>query len=565
MALLVGAVASNPRIGETVFDRLQESRARGIAAFAKVATCLSLTSAAAGALCGQLRDMGDCLSDPRIAHDPVDEVSVAVRDLSGILQGLMTGGENYRMDQAFREGHSSLKMLDRQAIKLQAVASITLINSQTIAGVDLGDYVKSLRNMASELKRGADSVKSGLKRISAAQIEAESVTQLAGKTLLALDADFRAHLTERQADNLRQVAARRRMEEMAIRVVKATQGEVRALITAIQFSDFFDQRLEHICLFESLATGALRNPMRALIAAQLWGLADDADQIVAAVWRALQQISDLGAEIAGEFGGESGGESGGERGKGSAQNHLCIRRVALENAVRSKQTVEPAILSAKQSAQLVRDDIDAAVTEFADLIRTTQAMTLSAFNAGLITSRGGSARSALSVLALAVHESVDTCGREILQCRRALSVIGASRFGAETVGIEQAAGQFAGQVDECAVTMATMEELLGKAEALRLQAVRSGPELQSAIETATAEVVLVLDAANCLRDIAQEFASDPRAIDVSSFGPLDLSEAFSLYSMERERDVHEALFGVPAGAEDRDPGTTTASLEDILF
>ena len=158
MALLVGAVASNPRIGETVFDRLQESRARGIAAFAKVATCLSLTSAAAGALCGQLRDMGDCLSDPRIAHDPVDEVSVAVRDLSGILQGLMTGGENYRMDQAFREGHSSLKMLDRQAIKLQAVASITLINSQTIAGVDLGDYVKSLRNMASELKRGASLV-----------------------------------------------------------------------------------------------------------------------------------------------------------------------------------------------------------------------------------------------------------------------------------------------------------------------------------------------------------------------------------------------------------------------
>jgi hypothetical protein len=547
-------------ITDTRLDRLTRCRDVGVAAFGKVAARLEATNTSATALIGQLKDLERCSLEADDARDPLAEVSMTLRQLTAILANLGAASQDNSLADAQRQGQSALDGLHRESIKLMAISAITLINSRSIGGVDLGDYVKSLRMMATALQEGAAAVSSGLVRIGQAQDQVAATASTACQTLA--QADSAIDISQNgQAMQSRQVAeARSAMIQLTVRLAKAVTDDVQVLMVGIQFSDAYAQRIEHICaMMDRLdRTGSPdeRTAIETLMAAQIWHLAQESDEAVARSCQALERIATMATQVRAAFGSSRDGTDG------AAQSHLQHRRAALDQVVQSSHLIEPAIAAANAAANSVGRDAQAAVSRFADLTRTTEAMTLSAFNAGLITSRGGTARAALSVLALAVHESVDACGRQIKRCQSALKMISTVRADAGTSEIGAAAAEFAARIDACVNSLSETETTLARIARLRDSSSATGETLLAATAATTSEVVYVLDASKDLRDLAHELCDNPAQARINGVLPDQLADIQATYTMDRERVIHDQLFGIAARA----PVTPVAeSVDDFLF
>jgi len=544
---------------DTRLVRLTRSRDVGVAAFGKVAARLEETNGLMASFVTCLRDLGRASLSEEGAHDPLADVSHTLRHLSGILAHLGDDSCSNGLADAHRQGQSALDALHRESIKLMAISAITLINSRSIGGVDLGDYVNSLRQMADDLQDGAAAVSSGLVRIGVAQGNGAATSASASHTLATADQVIEGSRqgTSLQARHLDD--ARRSMAELAAKLGKDAAQEVQILMTGIQFSDAYSQRIEHVCaMIDRLDLTQMpteRLAVETLMAAQLWSLAQESDAAVASSCQSLERISAMAARVRSAFGG-------GHDGADAAPNHLQHRRSALDQAVQSRRVIEPAIAAANAAAVSVRHDVEAAVTRFAGLIRTTEAMTLSAFNAGLITSRGGIAREALSVLALAVHESVDACGRQIKRCQAALQTIGQKHNSATIAQVDAAAEEFVARIDICSRDLANTEAKLQQIRGLRESSAQTGTNLLASTAATTGEVVYLLDASKELRDLARELAEDPGNAVVTDVSPATLDDIYEGYTMDRERQIHDRLFGRARRAAAK---TSIEVLDDILF
>ena len=386
---------------------------------------------------------------------------------------------------------------------------------------------------------------------------ASQIARHRGQTLAAINAELATVQRGRAEQNRLQIQGRRLIEEMAARVAGSTRADVQILVTGIQFCDSYAQRLGHVCLLVPMAETGGASAISGLIAAQIRALAKDADEKVADLGCALQAISEPGRETGATFVGKSGAAA--------PDAGLDMRRQALEKAIQSRRIVEPAILCTNPSAALVGGGIASTVSRFAELIKTAEVMTLSAYGAGLLALRGGTARNALSVLALAVHESVGACRREVKGCRAAQAVVGAGRSNGNSGAIEAAAPDFARRLDACAAKISVTDAILRQIEMIRRASLGVAAKLRRAIVASTAEVVFVLNTFHQLRDTARDLVPDPANIQGADSGAVDLDDKFELCTMKRKREVHRTVFGLPEGLEYRNAGAVAASLDDILF
>jgi hypothetical protein len=209
----------------------------------------------------------------------------------------------------------------------------------------------------------------------------------------------------------------------------------------------------------------------------------------------------------------------------------------------------------------MRRDIEEVEQRFQSLSGTTEAINLSAINAGLMTARAEAAREALGVLSDSVRQSAGVCSVQIEACRRALAVL-SDALGDRVVGeIQAAAGAFFSGLDTCSASLAAAFEHESGLAMAQDGVTDAADSIFRIIREKSPALDAAGDVSDGLRHVATEISSRFPA------GPRtwpDLDDVFDTYTMSRERDVHDALLGRTDRQNNAVP-KPAASLDDILF
>ncbi len=528
---------------------LEHRRSDGIAAFGEVSDAMGALNAALGAVGASLHRLSDICRD----HGDVEGI-VALRqslaELRTSLAAWTDAGTEERLSAALSEAQLAMDQLRREAAQLSAIASMTAITAAGAGVSGMSAYVHSLRGMTAAMHKNAQAVAERLASLGLAR-QAATETALKADGALRLSEASLAGEADELAETLgKSEAVRSRLDRSARALADEVAKETGALITSIQFSDSFAQRLEHVCSMLEHA-GGREAAVATLAAEQLRSLAGDGHQSETDLKMALGRLERLSARAREEF-----------RGQGLlARDLVGSLRAALADAVDSRATSAPAIEASTSAALEMRRDIEEVEQRFRSLSGTTEAINLSAINAGLMTARAEAAREALGVLSDSVRQSAGVCSVQIEACRKALSVLSGA-LGSRVVGeIQAAAGAFFGGLDTCSASLATAFEresglvmaqdgVSDAAETISRIIREKGPALDAAG-----------DVANGLQRLAEEITS--RFPGRPQSWP-DLEDIFATYTMSRERDVHDRLLG----RSDRQDGSAPkpeTSLDDILF
>lgn len=516
------------------------------AAFASLATRLGDVQRGVGGLLRQTSDLAALLSEDAASADPTEAARATARTLIGLLGADAPGATSHRAVAA--EAREALGEIDRETRALGAVASLTDITARSLNAPGLDDYTRTLRGFIGSLAGDAMALDEGVCAVSRSRLQARDAAETAlsalSQALAALDdGGPTANAAARE-----QATLRARLAAEARAAADAARRETKALIAGVQFADEFAQRLEHI---ETIRRDGGPGTA-ALASAQIAALAEDAEAVCDAASGALDRLEALGASLRAAF-GEAEGE-------GPVAAAVHARRKALEAARSREAEMSAALDLVASSADAIRLSISAAEERFAGLGRSAAAIKLAAINATLLTARSGSARAALGVLAEAVRDSAVVADRQSGACRRAIARL-SDGFDADKVAATvAAAAAFRAAMADCAQALDSTGEALSKLALMRDGAADAAATLVEAVRRCQSSV-----------DSVRRTQDDLRAMDDASGGaaPGDLSrlDRFeSIYTMEREREVHRAVTGAPAASPVAAPVAAAGDvLDSILF
>jgi hypothetical protein len=532
--------------------------------FAHVGEQLGGVQRALGDMTGMLDELAALIASDDAVREPLDDTTDAMNRLLATLETWKVQVSTPSAIAASRIAGSAVDEIHSNSLIFSQIASMTAVTAGSLGATNLVDYVVSLKSTARDLKDGALAVEGRLHEIDAAQARAltgvatasDLLRQSAGVLATGQDQRAAAAAAERRTrDSIRSMAGSMRT---------AAHADIKTLIGAMQFSDSFAQRMDHLGqMIRTAKQLALDDPIlgvvSALIAAQSHAAAADGVQTSADARGALARISRIGRESHAEFGAE--------KADSPARSLAAARETALQSAIVPLQVVGPAVESAQREADRIHTAVSQAGQKFTDLRKIFDAITLSAINATLLTGRNGNgtARAALGFLAAAVQGSERVCQTSMTGCQRALLDLAAAQDAAGIGEVGRAAADFVQSVDSC------REQL----RATQQRIVRLG-HMRSAVSDAVVLLGVAADAACVELDqigqlSVQMRAGLPAVPDSASLAIPEgadnavLTAIFDTYTMVREREVHIALLGSPASeaaAAAFDPATT---FDDIFF
>lgn len=446
---------------------------------------------------------------------------------------------------AISDGLDAVETLRRECRQLNAIASMTRVTGYSLNIDAIEDYIVTLRGMIGRLSSTTMAVQDGLVSIGTA------VRQATGQLGIA------ASCARMAMEGQRQAQAAPEMDEicglagsLAERLRDSTQSNTAVLMTGIQFSDAFAQRLEHI---ETILKAAdTEPPAGALAAAQISALASDASEMLTATRAALEQLGSVGQSAAESLAGDTGAQ---------AAQLLAGWRAELDDGHQIERLVAPAL----EGAMAAVENIDAAVTDARGNLETLSAtaleVSLATVNAGLLARRSGSAKSAMDVLSTTVRERADACNDLNCRCRSSFGRIDSHTRTADFSQLIAEAGQLSALIARADADLALASEMFARLEAMQQAARQSAATLEHAVDDG-------LRALSGLPDLIAEIAN---RVPQGMAGPLAPDDAAvlvpfaALYTMDREREIHAGLVGEmlpPAAAA---TATEPQSLDDIFF
>lgn len=448
-----------------------------------------------------------------------------------------------RLSQA-NQARSVLEALRSRAVALRAIASLSKLTARSMGSDRFDDYTEKLGSKSSDLGQTAERVWLTLAEVSD---HISSAARAAQDALTALDVMLEA-VTDTPGTPPSSEAQTLRLQGLAD-AAGALQERLRAdlngLVALMQFSDAYRQRMEHI---ETLAA---RTNVAALARAQLEALAEDTQDAILETQDRVERLTALATEAAGQF-REDGMAS-------DALREASLQHAALDTAVQQAASVSRAANVVREGADVLQRSMQVAREALSALQDQSEDIGLSAINS-LLLARGDEQTSrAMSNLAAAVGEHARHTSAELAQCKSLMEHL---TRGSDTMA-------------DAVVTHAeTLETILaGARTALQAENARAASRqvgettaLQSVtcLEAALADATLALDA---LRPVPDHLLA--RAQGLGPPGELpDRAAADAMrgiYTMQRERDVHDTLLGVTPETETATNTAEEQDLDDIFF
>lgn len=512
-----------------------------------------------------------CLGD---VHQALEDVGAQVSGLAVLLAGAGKGAQARAMiarscmamsdalaatrqalgqREAMAAMKTAIEVLDsitQQAKHLTAVSSITCVTARSTGAEALGHYVVSLRQMIDELAGATAKLTHGLGSIRLAH--AAVLADIAKAETAVSRAIER--INRPKAGSAPAEASHSRLHERfdtgAADLAEAAHCDTSALVTAIQFSDSLAQRLEHVEQISALGEG-LDDATRGLAAAQLAALAADAEVTLDVLAKALARLAKAGSDAAAQLRTRDGM---------AVEALLDAQRSDLTEGTALQSLLAPGLAAAQAGADLIRVQIEAARAGYERLTETALGVNLSAINATLLTSRGGEARAAMSVLSESVRGSAHDCRDYTVRCSAAMEVLENAVAAAQFPAITEAAHQLGADLENCRTGLAAAEDDLQRLATLRDTASTAAATLVEAISRGERALARALPAIDRLHGVAaalkRESATPGEAAD-----PTLMARCAAFYTMPREREIHAAFCGVPL----EEPATRTQELGDIFF
>lgn len=448
-----------------------------------------------------------------------------------------------RLAQAGK-ARSVLEALRSRSVALRAISSLSKLTARSMGSDRFDDYTENLNRRSSDLGETAERVRQTLGSVTD---HITSAGEAATDAVQALDILLQA--LAGQPDAAPQPEAQGAEAEALAAAAGALQdrlrGELNGLVSLMQFSDSFRQRMEHV---EALAA---RPDMAAITRAQLEALAEDTRDAITETVTRVAHLTALAGEAAGHF-----------RDDGMAADALrkaSVHHAALDMAVRQAASVSRAANVVREGAEVLQRSMQMAREALSSLQAQSEDIGLSAINS-LLLARGDELTSrTMSNLASAVGEHARNTTAELAECKRLMEGL--------TEGSDTMASSVVAQAEALDAILANAQAELA-AEDIRAADRRAGESsaLQS-VQDLEGALGDARDAIDALRAVPERLMARAGRLGASTTppDPAAAQEVRAIYTMQRERDVHDAVMGIASVAEPAAGATDEQDLDDIFF
>lgn len=530
----------------SLIDSLTASTDR---AFGQVSALMNDVRDGLGALCTLVEDLDAVLQNQRANSKAFGEVQAAAADLAAALSAASAVASSKETMEAGKTTSGLIADIFQQSRIIDAVAQLTLVTANSMNATGFESYVGDLRDLNSVLAADSASldvavsaVLNGRRR--AARLFAMSQTSV-GSIVRTLEdcSDRRARANGRFDDLLMATGT------VAAQLPQINAQETGALVRAMQFSDAASQRMGHI----RMILAQEEHEGRVLAGAQIIALREAMLEQATAIGTSLDCIGRVLRAAAGVL------DSHGATGTQGAEEAVELGRTLLVSVVEISSQAMSQIEAAGREGRGLRETADEAMRLFGQMIGTIENIRLAAINASLLSKRDQGKERALAVLSQEVQQQAASCADASNACRGVIVKLARSEDLEAFATVVERGLMFSRRVEEANAGLRMASEALIEIGRLRDAARNKLDLLDGAIQAANEGMAAMRGAATELADFA---ATLPRNLPEGSDSLLDL---MSIYTMEAEREVHRAVFGLPpeeaakTGAQDDDP------LAGVLF
>jgi hypothetical protein len=448
-----------------------------------------------------------------------------------------------RLSQA-NQARSVLESLRGRAVALRAIASLSKLTARSMGSDRFDDYTENLGNRSTDLGKTAERVRETLSEvtdhISSAGIAAQDAVD-ALDVLLGAIADRSDAPPSPEAQGARLTG----LADAARALRDRLWSDLNGLVSLMQFSDAFRQRMEHV---ETLAR---RAELSAITRAQLEALAADTQAAILETQDRVGRLSALATEAAGHF-HEDGMAA-------DALREASLQHAALDTAVQQAASVSRAANVVREGAEVLQRSMQVAREALSTLQDQSEDIGLSAINS-LLLARGDERTSrAMSNLAAAVGEHARNTSAELATCKSLMEQL---TTGSDTMATAVVAHAEAleGILDGARRDLQAEDARAASRQAGESTALQSVKDLESALADATRALDALRPVPDRLKARAQDLGAPGAVPDRAAADAVR-----AIYTMQRERDVHDAVFGIAPSEETATDTSEEQDLDDIFF
>ncbi len=564
-----------------VASRVTEARGACVEDLDGIASMLAEMHSALGDLQGVLGDLLSTTGERNLRVDPLVEIDNALAGLRTTLDAVAGKLTTDKTRAACRGLNQATLDTNRTSLEFRMHATLTAI---TVASMrernrQLEAYVASLVSIGENLTQISGQVTTRIKRTIAARSEAlvefdqaaadfDKLGRALGRNGALKGRAARkggtfvhgpvASRPSRKGDEPEEASE---LDAAAAKLDLQTRSELGRLVEALQFTDSFAQRSEHIAT--ALAIAETETPVRAKAIYKLClVLAEDLLTNMDGTCKTL--TTSLGSFAA---------EAGSVRSifdrkvqSGDLQQVLAARARSLELAIRNVRQIAPRFDAiAAKTNDIIGTSLEIR-TSLDDLATTSGEIMLASVNAGLIASRMSAAGGPLAILAATAQAQSIGSSTQIRQTMEHFHTLIATVDDVDIPGLKAALDGFSATAERLNVESKqilqktlSLDATSGRVSQI-LAMVTSITDLVTArLGTVRSTLTTFEDALNSVRDKQEWIEATPEAL-----ADVDLSDIRAIYTMHVERDIHDRHLGIETTAV-APTSSDDESLDDIFF
>ncbi|TFL17932.1 hypothetical protein [Jannaschia formosa] len=504
--------------------RLDAARRDGVAAFEAVVDELRSVRGAASDLTETLDRLGACCRSAASADADVATLvaRIAALETAGAA-GLARLGDG-AASRGLAAARVSLGQLKQDSSGFWSLACLTAVSAGSLGTTAFDRHVRLVRDLSGKLAQNCDSALTQLNLVEGALGEMRGAVQNGTDVAAGLRRGLAAALTGAGEGRTLDALGQRFSASATDLTARAREG-LRDLVSCLQFSDAFSQRLEHVIAILQI-TQLPPADRAALVAAQLDALAADQQATRASIARALAGLSETARTARRSFAEGMGP---------TARSAIEMRRGMIGHAADAGARIEREVRAAEAVIEETGAAFEAASREFHALRATVKQISLSASNVTLLVQNKDSDFAPLIVLAREAWQMGSRTSSVIAAFETQIGAVAGVFDSAPFAPLSDAVAAFGVQRDACAATQAEIELI----DATRLEAGSRADRLRQAVDKANAAMESI-DRSLAQLDWHRDALSAPPP---AASEPSEARAALlNVYTMEREREVHRALF-----------------------
>ncbi len=490
-----------------------------------------------------------------------------LRGLQDIFQGLASDVEAKvarsreaaaRLERLMRAGGGRLDDLRR----LTRTAALVALNAQVVTGTiradggALDNLARTMRQVLSQVADLVSELAAGIERgrddLRAVQDSAASLQNFADREAVPTIQHFARLMEARARDR-----GLSRSAGLVSGRLKALQNRLRLVVTHLQVGDGLRQRLEHVEAILALSAQPGSPPpalLRRLAALQVRGALSDLTHAMHEGRRCLRGLGRTAGAISGTV---AIGEFGGEGAGGLAP--LIDRAERIETAIEGLSRTGRGLSQASESLAQTLGEVGRATQTAAEFERR---MTVLGINAILLSSRLGTEGRAMVEVAQQLRDIARNITEVIAQLRHDTEGIALTAGGLDKPEDEALSGRLV-IAAEAAAQVSLLGHTVGE-QLVQMKALQDAGDIAETFWRAERDLETFSRSAESLERVAALLEQvGERMPNLPAGAEEGVSAIRCIYTMQAERDIHDALF--PKLAPTKPDEASNSESDEVTF